>query len=75
MQDPTSEAWVVVAMVLTALAADCSPCRSPRSQQQALTTPDDGAQLRRLRIVTGLFNLLGLLVVVLMIVRPGSSYV
>ncbi|MBV6756283.1 hypothetical protein [Rhodococcus opacus] len=75
VQGRASEVWVVVAMVLTALAGGLLALQIAPLQQQALTAPDDGAQLRRLRIVTGLFNLLWVLVVVLMIVRPGSSYV
>ncbi|MDH6288125.1 hypothetical protein [Rhodococcus opacus] len=71
VQGRTSEVWVVVAMVLTAIAGGLLALL----QQQALTTPDDGTQLRRLGMVTGLFNLLWVVVVVLMIVRPGSSYV
>ncbi|MFC9839327.1 hypothetical protein ACFVKB_36820 [Rhodococcus sp. NPDC127530] len=75
VQGRTSEVWVVVAMVLTATAGGLLALQIVPLQQQALTAPDDGAQLRRLRMVTGLFNLLWVVVVVLMIVRPGSSYV
>lgn len=75
VQGRTSEVWVVVAMVLTAIAGGLLALQIAPLQQQALTTPDDGTQLRRLGMVTGLFNLLWVVVVVLMIVRPGSSYV
>lgn len=75
VQGRTSEVWVVVAMVLTAIAGGGLALQIVPLQQQALTSLDDGAQLRRLGMVTGLFNLLWVLVVVLMIVRPGSSYV
>ncbi|GCE38792.1 integral membrane protein [Rhodococcus wratislaviensis] len=75
VQGRTGEVWVVVAMVLTAIAGGLLALQIVPLQEQALTSPDDGAQLRRLRMVTGLFNLLWVLVVVLMIVRPGSSYV
>ncbi|GAF46554.1 hypothetical protein [Rhodococcus wratislaviensis] len=71
----TSEVWVVVAMVLTALAGGLLALQIVPLQQQALAAPDDGAHLRRLGMVTGLFNLLWVVVVVLMIVGPGSSYV
>jgi hypothetical protein len=62
-------------MVLTAIAGGLLALQIVPLQQQALTTPDAGTQLRRLGMVTGLFNLLWVVVVVLMIVRPGSSYV
>ncbi|MHA4849628.1 hypothetical protein L1080_008760 [Rhodococcus sp. MSC1_016] len=75
VQGRTSEVWVVVAMVLTALAGGLLALQIAPMQQHALTAPGDGDHLRRLGMVTGLFNLLWVVVVVLMIVRPGSDYV
>lgn len=75
VQGRTSEVWVVVAMVLTALAGGLLALQIAPMQQHALTAPGDGDHLRRLSMVTGLFNLLWVVVVVLMIVRPGSDYV
>ncbi|SHW58277.1 integral membrane protein [Mycobacteroides abscessus subsp. abscessus] len=46
---------------------------APR-QQRALAEPDDGRQLRALGMVTGVFNLLWVVVVVLMVAHPGSRY-
>jgi len=74
VQGRTTEVWVVVAMVLTAVAGALLALQITPRQREALDTPDDGAQLRRLAMVVGVFNLLWAAVVVLMIVRPGSSY-
>ncbi|WP_433699382.1 hypothetical protein [Nocardiopsis sp. CA-288880] len=74
VQGRTSEIWIVVAMVLTAVAGALLALRIAPLQREALDSPDDGARLRRLGMLTGLFNLLWVVVVVLMIVRPGSSY-
>ncbi|MGW0044680.1 hypothetical protein [Rhodococcus sp. NPDC003348] len=73
MQGRTGDAWVVVAMVLTAAAGGLLALQITPLQQEALTSPDDGARLRRLSMTAGVFNLLWMIVVVLMIVRPGSS--
>ncbi|MEV7397151.1 hypothetical protein [Aeromicrobium sp. NPDC092404] len=73
VQGRTSEVWVVVAMVLTAVAGALLVLQIAPRQDEALTSPDDGSQLRQLGMLTGMFNLLWAAVVVLMIVRPGSS--
>ncbi len=74
VQGRTTEVWVVVAMVLTAVAGGLLAFRIAPGQADALRTPDDGARLRRLGMMAGIFNLLWLVVVVLMIVRPGAEY-
>jgi zinc transporter ZupT len=74
VQGRTSEVWVVVAMVLTAVAGGLLALQIAPLQGEALTAPDDGSRLRRLGMLTGLYNVLWVVVVVLMIVRPGSSY-
>ena len=74
VQGRTTEIWVVVAMVLTAFAGGLLVMQIAPRQREALDRPDDGAQLRRLAMLAGVFNLLWAIVVVLMIVRPGSSY-
>ncbi|MBR8744204.1 hypothetical protein [Nocardiopsis sp. MG754419] len=74
VQGRTGEIWIVVAMVLTALAGGLLALQVLPRQREALASPDDGARLRRLAMVSGMFNLLWVVVVVLMIVRPGSSY-
>ncbi|MFQ6230781.1 hypothetical protein [Nocardia sp. NPDC002869] len=42
-------------------------------QRQALAAPDDGRRLRTLGMLSGGYNVLWLIVVVLMIVRPGAA--
>ncbi|MGB3481150.1 MAG: hypothetical protein WBB07_02910 [Mycobacterium sp.] len=74
VQGRTTEIWVVAAMVLTALAGGLLALQIVPRQQQALEQPDDGTALRRLAMMAGVVNLLWVIVVVLMIVRPGSGY-
>lgn len=73
-QGRATEIWVVVAMVLTALAGGLLALRIAPLQRDALAAGDRAVALPRLGMLTGLFNLLWAAVVVLMIVRPGSSY-
>lgn len=73
VQQRTTEVWVVVAMLLTAAAGGLLALQIAPRQREALDAPDDGAQLRRLGMLAGIFNLLWAVVVVLMIVRPGSA--
>ncbi|MGK2869747.1 MAG: hypothetical protein ACSLFA_24465 [Mycobacterium sp.] len=74
-QGRMTEVWVLVAMALTALAGAMLVLQITPRQREALAAPDDRASLRRLGMLTGVFNLLWTAVVVLMVVRPGSSYV
>lgn len=74
VQGRTTELWVLVAMVLTAIAGGLLALQIAPRQRDALDVPDDGAQLRRMSMLVGVFNLLWAAVVVLMIVRPGSEY-
>jgi len=69
-----TEIWIVIAMVLTAVAGGLLALQIAPRQQQALTEPDNGTQLRTLGILTGVFNLLWVIVVVLMVAHPGSRY-
>jgi hypothetical protein len=73
LQGRTTEVWVVIAMVLTAGAGGLLALQIAPRQGEALASPDDGSQLRRLGMLAGVFNLLWAVVVVLMVVRPGSS--
>ncbi|KRD07947.1 hypothetical protein ASE48_11100 [Mycobacterium sp. Root265] len=73
-QGRATEVWVLVAMLLTALAGGLLALQITPRQRAALAAPEGAAGLRRLGIWTGVFNLLWAVVVVLMIVRPGSSY-
>lgn len=70
-------AWLVIAIALTVVAAVVlltavipGQARMLSSDEPA-TAPDSAAS--RLRMATGIFNLLWATVVVLMIVRPGST--
>lgn len=75
VQGRTSEIWVVVAMVLTAGAGVLLAVRIAPGQRAALAVPSPApADLRRLGMLAGVFNLIWATVVVLMIVRPGSDY-
>nr|WP_296770912.1 hypothetical protein [Rhodococcus sp. (in: high G+C Gram-positive bacteria)] len=73
VQGRLGEIWIVTAMILTAIAGGLLAILIAPLQNEALTSPDDGARLRQIGMTTGLFNLLWVIVVVLMIVRPGSS--
>jgi hypothetical protein len=73
-----TDAWLIVSILLTAIAAALLALAILPGQQRLLTMPggaDDGtrAAATRLSMVTGIFNLLWAIVVVLMIVRPGST--
>lgn len=74
VQGRTTEVWIVLAMVLTAVAGALLVLQIAPGQGDALSAPDDGARLRRLGMQAGVFNLLWAVVVVLMIVRPGSEH-
>ncbi|MDF2823001.1 MAG: hypothetical protein K0R68_409 [Mycobacterium sp.] len=73
VQGRSTEIWVLVAMALTAVAGALLALQITPRQREALDSPDDGAQLRPLGVLSGMFNLLWAVVVILMIVRPGSS--
>ncbi|MFF2849774.1 hypothetical protein ACFVT5_26070 [Streptomyces sp. NPDC058001] len=75
-----TDAWLLISVVLTALAAALLLMAILPGQERLLGEPAEagsGAATRsaavRLAMVTGIFNLLWATVVVLMIVRPGST--
>ncbi|MFI6978699.1 hypothetical protein ACIBSV_08865 [Embleya sp. NPDC050154] len=75
-----TDAWLIVSLVLTVIAAGVLALAVLPDQQRLLGTaggPSAGETARpmatRLSMVTGIFNLLWAIVVVLMIVRPGST--
>jgi hypothetical protein len=73
-----TEVWLVVSMVLTALAAVLLVTQVNPTQARVLSSLRAGrtvepALLGRLSMVTGIFALLWAVVVVLMVARPGSS--
>lgn len=64
-----TDAWVLVSIALTAVAAAVLVLAILPAQRAAL----DGGGVGALAMTTGLFNLLWVVVTILMIVRPGSS--
>jgi hypothetical protein len=73
-QGRSTEIWVLIAMALTAGAGGLLGLQIAPRQREALDSPTEAADLRRLGMLAGIFNLLWAVVVVLMIVRPGSDY-
>lgn len=73
VQGRMGEGWIAVSMVLTAAAGAVLAFLIHPRQRDALAAPDDGRRLRRLSMLTGMYNLLWAAVVVLMIVRPGDA--
>ncbi|MFF0545054.1 hypothetical protein ACFYTF_19675 [Nocardia thailandica] len=72
IQGRMSEIWIFAAMALTFLAGALLAVVIHPLQREALDSPDDGARLRRLSMLAGIYNLLWTVVVILMIVRPGA---
>ncbi|MFB9414118.1 MULTISPECIES: hypothetical protein [Dactylosporangium] len=64
------DAWLLTSIALTVLAAALLGLAILPRQRRLI---DDGGDARRLGMLTGVFNLLWAVVVVLMIVRPGST--
>ncbi|MEU6313320.1 hypothetical protein [Streptomyces sp. NPDC047014] len=67
-----ADAWLLASIVLTAAAAALLVLVILPAQQRLLGGPER-AGAARLAMSTGVFNLLWAVVVVLMIVRPGST--
>ncbi|MFH8367484.1 hypothetical protein [Streptomyces sp. NPDC018031] len=75
-----TDAWLITSMVLTGIAAAVLVAAVLPAQQRLLAAgpdpADDSGHRRaaaRLASLTGVFNILWAVVVVLMIVRPGST--
>jgi hypothetical protein len=64
-----TQAWVLVSIALTAVAALVLIASILPDQRAAL----NGTAVARLAMTTGIFNLLWVTVTVVMIVRPGST--
>ncbi|WEK61360.1 MAG: hypothetical protein P0Y60_00960 [Candidatus Microbacterium colombiense] len=73
VQGRLGEIWITIAMVLTAVAGGLLALRIVPAQRDALARPPGVQGVRSMRMLTGVFNLLWAIVVVLMIVRPGAS--
>ncbi|MGX1805362.1 hypothetical protein ACWIGI_06575 [Nocardia sp. NPDC055321] len=72
VQGRMGEIWITAAMVITVLAGVLLAVQIHPMQKEALEAPDDGTRLRTLGMLAGIYNLLWTIVVVLMIIRPGS---
>ena len=75
VQGRSTEVWIIAAMVLTAIAGGLLAVQIAPRQRKALAAPGGESELRTLGMLTGVFNLLWVIVVVLMVVHPGSRYV
>ncbi|WP_017573720.1 hypothetical protein [Nocardiopsis halotolerans] len=73
VQDRMGEVWITVAMILTAAAGMLLATQIHPRQRDALREPGDPRGLRTLSMLAGIYNLVWAVVVVLMIVRPGSE--
>jgi hypothetical protein len=72
VQGRMTEIWVIISMILTALAGGLLALQIYPRQRDALTTPDDGRGLRTLAMLAGTYHVLWTAVVVLIIIRPGA---
>lgn len=69
-----ADAWLLASIVLTAIAAAVLALAILPAQRRLLDKPREMlGTVSRLAMITGVFNLLWAIVVVLMIVRPGST--
>ena len=68
-----ADAWLIASIILTAVAAGILAAAILPAQRRLLKAPGQSGAVSRLTGLTGVFNLLWVIVVVLMIVRPGST--
>ncbi|MET7330770.1 hypothetical protein [Nonomuraea sp. NPDC005650] len=73
VQGRMGEIWIIISMVLTAVAGALLATQIHPRQRVALDEPGDERRLRTLSMLAGFYNLAWAVVVVLMIVRPGSG--
>ncbi|MEU7900409.1 hypothetical protein AB0B45_47200 [Nonomuraea sp. NPDC049152] len=73
VQGRMGEIWITISMILTAVAALLLATQIYPRQRQVLADPGDPGRLRLLSMFAGVYNLAWAVVVVLMIVRPGSG--
>jgi hypothetical protein len=71
-QQRITEVWILVAMVLTAAAGALLALHIVPAQRDVLARDATRTELGRMGMLGGIFNLLWVVVVVLMIVRPGA---
>jgi hypothetical protein len=68
-----TDAWLIASLILTTIAAALLALAILPGQQRLLEQPEDRPKATRPTALTGTFNLLWTIVVILMIVRPGST--
>jgi hypothetical protein len=68
-----TDAWLLISVVLTVAAAALLALAILPGQRRLLGGAEGAGATGRLAMLTGVFNLLWAVVVVLMIVRPGST--
>ncbi|WP_062213481.1 hypothetical protein [Streptomyces sp. NBRC 109706] len=73
-----TDAWLIASLILTTIAAvllagAILPAQERLLEPAASDADEPARAARRLAMITGIFNLLWAVVVVLMIVRPGST--
>ncbi|MFC4056707.1 hypothetical protein ACFOWE_00225 [Planomonospora corallina] len=73
VQGRMGEVWIILSMILAAGAAGLLATQIVPRQRVALGTPGPAAPLRTLSMLSGLYNLLWTIVVIMMIVRPGAE--
>lgn len=72
LQGRWGEIWITAAIILTGCAAAIITMIIHPMQREVMAVPGNGTRLRTLGMLAGLYNTLWLIVVVLMIVRPGA---
>ncbi|MFI9837438.1 hypothetical protein ACIHFD_10415 [Nonomuraea sp. NPDC051941] len=73
VQGRMGEIWIIVSMILTAVAGALLATQIYPRQRAALSEPGDERPLRVMSMLAGFYNLAWAVVVVLMIVRPGAG--
>ncbi|MFI7135258.1 hypothetical protein ACIBQ1_57060 [Nonomuraea sp. NPDC050153] len=73
VQGRMGEIWIIISMILTAVAGALLATQIHPRQRAALDEPGDERRLRTLSMLAGFYNLAWAVVVVLMIVRPGAG--
>jgi hypothetical protein len=68
-----TEAWLIIALVLTAIAGVIFAVRIIPMQASSLATPFTRRQIGALGALTGVYNVLWVIVVILMVTRPGAG--
>ena len=74
VQGRLNETWILIAMVLTAIAGGLLALQIAPRQREALVSPGSPKRLQQIAMLAGVFNLIWVVVVILMVIRPGSHH-